>query len=71
MRYLWSDWCDYVDMMQKMKMDCTVELLLKPKDLTVAHNELVARISLKDSVKEIREKEKKFKKEKKWWKSGK
>lgn len=70
MRYLWSDWCDYVDMMQKMKMDCTVELLLKPKDLTVAHNELVARISLKDSVKEIQEKEKKFKNAKKLLESG-
>lgn len=70
MRYLWSDWCDYVDMMQKMKMDCTVELLLKPKDLTVAHNELVARISLKDSAKEIREKEKKFKNAKSLVESG-
>lgn len=70
MHYLWSDWCDYVDMMKKMKMDCTLELLLKPKDLTVAHNELVARISLKDSAKEIKEKEEKFQNAKSLVESG-
>ena len=51
-------------------MDCTVELLLKPKDLTVAHNELVARISLKNSAKEIKEKEEKFQNAKSLVESG-
>lgn len=42
-------------------MDTKNELLLKPKDITIAHNELVARLSMKESKKEIRDKEKKFK----------
>lgn len=57
----WLDWNDYIRMMEKMKMDCSNEQLLKPKDLTIAHNELVARISMKDSRKEIAKKEKKYK----------
>lgn len=67
---IWIDWNDYVSMMQKMKMDCSKELLLKPKDLLIAHNELVTRISLKDSKKEISEKEKKYKEAQKLMKSG-
>lgn len=57
---IWRDWNDYVGMMEKMKMDTGNELLLKPKDLTLAHNELVARISMKDIRKEITEKERKY-----------
>lgn len=67
---VWSDWNDYVNMMEKMKMDCSNELLLKPKDLAIAHNELVARISMLDSKKQITEKEKKFKKAQKLMQSG-
>lgn len=40
-------------MMAKLKMDCSRELLLKPKDLAIAHNELVAKISMLDSSEEI------------------
>lgn len=58
---IWGDWNDYVDMMQKMKMDCSMELLLKPKDLAIAHNELVAKISMKKSKKEIDATKKKYK----------
>ena len=58
---IWTDWNDYVDMMKKLKMDTKNELLLKPKDITIAHNELVARLSMKESKKEIKAKEKKFK----------
>lgn len=57
---IWRDWNDYVDMMAKLKMDCGRELLLKPKDLTIAHNELVAKISMLDSSEEIAEKKKDF-----------
>lgn len=57
---LWMDWEDYVDMMDDMQMDCSNELLLKPKDLEAAHNELVARISMMESKKEIEKTEKKF-----------
>lgn len=57
---IWMDWNDYVDMMEKIKMDTGNELLLKPGDLVLAHNELVARISMKDSRKEITEKEKEY-----------
>lgn len=67
---VWRDWNDYVNMMEKMKMDCSNELLLKPKDLAIAHNELVARISMLDSKKQITEKEKKFKKAQKLMQSG-
>lgn len=67
---VWRDWNDYVNMMEKMKMDCSNELLLKPKDLVIAHNELVARISMLDSKKEITEKKKKFKKAQKLMQSG-
>lgn len=67
---VWRDWNDYVNMMEKMKMDCSKELLLKPKDLSIAHNELVARISMLDSKKQIAEKEKKFKKAQKLMQSG-
>lgn len=43
-------------MMAKLKMDCSRELLLKPKDLAIAHNELVAKISMLDSSEEIAKK---------------
>lgn len=58
---IWQDWNDYVSMLQKAKMDCTKEILLKPKDLLVAHNEMVASISMKNSEKEIKKMEKKYK----------
>ena len=57
---IWRDWEDYVNMMIRQKMDCSKEILLKPKDLTIAHNELVARISMLDSKEEIATKKKKF-----------
>ena len=47
-------------MMAKLKMDCSRELLLKPKDLAIAHNELVAKISMLDSSEEIAKKENRF-----------
>lgn len=53
---VWRDWNDYVNMMAKLKMDCSRELLLKPKDLAIAHNELVAKISMLDSSEEIAKK---------------
>ncbi len=58
---IWRDWNDYVSMLRKMKMDLSKELLLKPKDLMIAHNELVARISMKNSKKEINQQKKKYK----------
>ena len=61
-KIIWNDWMDYIQMMKKMKMDYTNEQLLKPYDLQVAHNELVARISLLDKKNEIQKKEKIFKK---------
>lgn len=67
---VWRDWNDYVSMMEKLKMDCSKELLLKPKDLAIAHNELVARISMKDSRKEIEEKKKKYRKAQKLMEQG-
>lgn len=56
----WRDWNDYVSMMEKLKMDCSKELLLKPKDLIIAHNELVATISMLKSEEEIAKKKKQF-----------
>ena len=70
MSTVWRDWNDYVSMMEKLKMDCSKELLLKPKDLAIAHNELVARISMKDSRKEIEEKKKKYRKAQKLMEQG-
>ena len=67
---VWRDWNDYVNMMEKQKMDCSKELLLKPKDLAIAHNELVAIISMKDSKKEIDEKKKKYRKAQKLMEQG-
>lgn len=67
---VWRDWNDYIKMMEKLKMDCSKEILLKPKDLTMEHNKLVAALSLKNSEKEIKEKEKKFKNAKKMLESG-
>ncbi|MDE7436689.1 MAG: PcfJ domain-containing protein [Lachnospiraceae bacterium] len=67
---IWNDWNDYISMMKKMKMDCSKELLLKPKDLQVAHNELVAMASMKDAKKEIKKKEKEFKEAQKLLESG-
>lgn len=60
-RTIWRDWNDYINMMEKMKMDTGNEQLLKPKDLLLAHNELVAKISMKDSGEEIAGKEEKYK----------
>lgn len=60
-RSIWDDWMDYIRMMQKLKMDYTNEQLLKPGDLQIAHNELVAQLSLLDKKSEIQKKEKTFK----------
>lgn len=57
---LWRDWNDYASMMEGMKMDTGNELLLKPKDLLIAHNELVAKGSLKDRRGEIAKKEARY-----------
>lgn len=57
---IWRDWNDYIDMMDKAKMDLTKEILLKPKDLLLAHNELVARLSMKNNKAEIEERKKKY-----------
>ncbi len=70
LRTIWREWEDYVNMMKKLKMDCSKEILLKPKDLLIAHNELVARISMKDSKKEINEKIKKYRRAEQLMKSG-
>ena len=59
-KLIWDDWRDYISMMKKLKMDCSNELLLKPKDLTIAHNELAAKISMNQSKKEIVNTEKKY-----------
>lgn len=67
---IWNNWMDYIQMMKKMKMDYTNEQLLKPYDLQVAHNELVARISLLNKKSEIQKKEKTFKKAAALLKSG-
>lgn len=55
-----SDWADYVEMLEKSKMDCTKEILLKPKDLKIAHNEMVAMMTMKQSKKDIEKIEEKF-----------
>lgn len=60
-RRIWNDWMDYIRMMKKMKMDYTNEQLLKPRNLQIDHNELVARISLLDKKGEIQKKEQTFK----------
>lgn len=57
---IWRDWNDYVDMMAKAKMDLTKEILLKPKDLMLAHNELVARLSKENNKAEIKARKKKY-----------
>lgn len=67
---IWRDWEDYVNMMEKMKMDCSKELLLKPKDISAAHNELVAKISLMDQKKEISAKKRRFANAQKLLESG-
>jgi len=67
---IWSDWNDYVDMMEKMKMDCESELLLKPKDLDIEHNNMVAKISMLRSGEEIKRAVKKFKNAEKLLQSG-
>ena len=67
---IWRDWEDYVNMMIRQKMDCSKEILLKPKDLTIAHNELVARISMMDQKKEISAKKKRFASAQKLLESG-
>lgn len=66
----WNDWNDYISMMEKLRMDCSKELLLKPKNLQIAHNELVAAMSMKNAEKEIRKKEKEFKAAQSLLKSG-
>ena len=67
---VWRDWNDYVNMMAKLKMDCSRELLLKPKDLAIAHNELVAKISMLDSSEEIAKKKIDFPRAQELMKSG-
>lgn len=57
---IWRDWNDYISMLEKEKMDCSREILLKPKDLKIAHNEMVAEISVKNASKEIKKLEKKY-----------
>lgn len=69
-RNIWHDWMDYIGMMKKMKMDYTNEQLLKPSDLQIAHNELVAKISFLDKKSEIKKKEKMFKAAEKLMRSG-
>lgn len=69
-RNIWNDWMDYIGMMKKMKMDYTNEQLLKPSDLQIAHNELVAKISFLDKKGEIKKKEKMFKAAEALMKSG-
>lgn len=69
-RNIWNDWMDYIGMMKKMKMDYTNEQLLKPSDLQIAHNELVAKISFLDKKSEIHKKEKMFKAAEALMKSG-
>lgn len=51
---LW-DWMDFKGMMQAARMDVHNELLLKPADLTIAHNELVAMKDKEDMEKSIEE----------------
>ena len=67
---VWRDWNDYVNMMAKLKMDCSRELLLKPKDLAIAHNELVAKISMLASSEEIAKKKIDFPRAQELMKSG-
>lgn len=55
-----SDWVDYLRMMEQQKMDMSKELLLKPKNIVIAHNELVAQIDLQHSGKKIKEIQSKF-----------
>ena len=69
-KFIWDDWRDYISMMKKLKMDCSNELLLKPKDLTIAHNELAAKMSMNQSKKEITNTEKKYKAAKALLESG-
>lgn len=69
-RNIWHDWMDYIGMMKKMKMDYTNEQLLKPSDIQIAHNELVAKISFLDKKSEIKKKEKMFKAAEKLMRSG-
>lgn len=69
-RKVFDDWNDYISMMQKMKMDCTKEILIKPKDLAIAHNELVMKMSMKNTEKEIEKKQKEFSEAQKILKSG-
>lgn len=58
---IWRDWNDYINMMIKAKMDLTKEILLKPKDLILAHNELTARLSKDANKNEIKARKKKYK----------
>lgn len=59
---IWMDWKDYINMLEKRKTDMTNGMLIRPKDLTVAHNELVLQKDMLKKGTEIEEKKKTFKK---------
>lgn len=67
---IWMDWNDYISMLEEMQVDCTKEILLKPKDLQIAHNEAVAAISMREQEGKIKRIEKKYRKAVKLLKSG-
>lgn len=55
-------WADYINMAEKAKMDVCNERIWKPKNLTVAHDELVMILQHGDMEKEAGKLEKKWKK---------
>ena len=64
------DWEDYLYMLEKRNADMSNGMLLRPKDLTLAHNELVIQNDMLNKGKEIEEKKKTFKNAEKLMKSG-
>lgn len=67
---IWMDWKDYINMLEKRKTDMTNGMLIRPKDLTVAHNELVLQEDMLKKGTEIEEKKKTFKKAEKLMQEG-
>lgn len=67
---IWMDWKDYINMLEKRKTDMTNGMLIRPKDLTVAHNELVLQKDMLKKGTEIEEKKKIFKKAEKLMQEG-
>lgn len=65
-----SEWKDYLSMLEKRNADMSNGMLLRPKDLTLAHNELVIQNDMLNKGKEIEEKKKTFKNAEKLMKSG-